>query len=93
MFKNMRKKLGFTQDQMARKLGISQGTLSKLENNSVYKINIIKIAFIRKVCDIFLLCPIILFLYFYNGQPFCPFYSLENKCTYCNCKNCYKTKK
>ncbi|WP_148204857.1 hypothetical protein [Clostridium kluyveri] len=40
---------------MARKLGISQA-LSKLENNSVYKINIIKIAFIRKVCDIFLLC-------------------------------------
>jgi len=88
LFKNMRKKLGLTQRQMAKKLGITQGTLSKLENNSVYKINIIKIIFIRKVCHIFLICPIILFLYFYDEEFYCPFSSLKNKCKYCKRENC-----
>ncbi|APM41355.1 helix-turn-helix domain-containing protein [Clostridium kluyveri] len=79
MFRAIRNKLGITQKQMAERLGISQSYLSKLENTSLYKMNYISIPFIKKTCNEFTMCPIMLFLYFYEGQFYCPFYSKKKK--------------
>ena len=64
MLKNRRKNLGIKQRDLAKKLGISQGHWSKIENN---KVNNVNIEFITKLSKELHLDPVEVFYYFYNS--------------------------
>ncbi|WP_097025437.1 helix-turn-helix domain-containing protein [Clostridium peptidivorans] len=72
MLKAIRKHKGIRQADLASRLDISQSHLSKLENNSIYKINV-NIAMIEKLAVELNICPVAVFLYFLNVQLFCLF--------------------
>lgn len=64
MLKNRRKNLGIKQKELAKKLGVSQGHWSKIENN---KVNNVDIEFITKLSKELQLDPVEVFYYFYNS--------------------------
>lgn len=67
MLKNSRKKLGLSQAELARKIGIKQSYLSKIEN---LKFNNVTIKLIKKISVELHLNPIDVFLFFYNDSSF-----------------------
>lgn len=72
MLKAVRKHKGIKQKDLANRLGITQAYLSKLENNSLYKINV-NINIIENLALELNICPIAVFLYFFNVNISCPF--------------------
>lgn len=72
MLKAVREDKGIKQKDLANRLGITQPYLSKLENNSIYKINV-NINLIENLALELNICPIAVFLYFLNVNIFCPF--------------------
>ncbi|AUM92660.1 helix-turn-helix domain-containing protein [Clostridium botulinum] len=72
MLKAVRKHKGIKQKDLANRLGITQAYLSKLENNSLYKINV-NIDIIENLALELNICPIAVFLYFFNVNISCPF--------------------
>ncbi|EKS4344876.1 helix-turn-helix domain-containing protein [Clostridium sporogenes] len=73
MLKAVRKDKGIKQKDLANRLGITQPYLSKLENNSIYKINV-NVNLIKNLAMELNICPIAVFLYFLNVNIFCPFH-------------------
>ena len=73
MIKIFREHKGIRQEDLANRLGITQPYLSKLENNSIYKINV-NVDLIENLAMELNVCPIAVFLYFLNVKISCPFY-------------------
>lgn len=73
MIKIFRMHKGIRQKDLASRLGITQPYLSKLENNSIYKINV-NIDIIENLALELNICPVAVFLYFLNVNISCPFY-------------------
>ncbi|MBY6898070.1 helix-turn-helix domain-containing protein [Clostridium botulinum] len=73
MIKIFREHKGIRQEDLASRLGITQPYLSKLENNSIYKINV-NVDLIENLAMELNVCPIAIFLYFLNVKISCPFY-------------------
>ncbi|EJP6471336.1 helix-turn-helix transcriptional regulator [Clostridium botulinum] len=73
MIKIFREHKGIRQEDLANRLGITQPYLSKLENNSIYKINV-NVDLIENLAMELNICPIAVFLYFVNVKISCPFY-------------------
>ncbi|APQ68435.1 XRE family transcriptional regulator [Clostridium botulinum] len=73
MIKIFREHKGIRQEDLASRLGITQPYLSKLENNSIYKINV-NVDLIESLAIELNICPIAVFLYFLNVKISCPFY-------------------
>ncbi|HDK7218152.1 TPA: helix-turn-helix transcriptional regulator [Clostridium botulinum] len=73
MIKIFREHKGIRQEDLANRLGITQPHLSKLENNSIYKINV-NVDLIENLAMELNVCPIAIFLYFLNVKISCPFY-------------------
>jgi transcriptional regulator with XRE-family HTH domain len=71
MIKIFREHKGIRQEDLANRLGITQPHLSKLENNSMYKINV-NINLIENLAMELNICPIAVFLYFLNVKISCP---------------------
>ena len=59
--KRLRERKNISQEELAYKLEVSQGTLSKMENGMVERIDF---SFMQKVCDYFEVDP----AYFFNGD-------------------------
>lgn len=59
--KRLRERKNISQEELAYKLDVSQGTLSKMENGMVERIDF---GFMQKVCDYFEVDP----AYFFNGD-------------------------
>lgn len=78
MLKQIRLNRKFSQSLLAKKIGISQSYLSKLENTSSRVPNI-NTDLIEKLSIELDVCPIILFLYFYSPYEKC----YKNCCQYC----------
>lgn len=76
MLKTARKLKGLKQYELAERLGISASYLSKLENSRVYENNI-TIELIKKISIELDLCPIKVFMSFYNDNFICPFVNLK----------------
>lgn len=81
MIKKQRKNMGLTQKVLARKVGISQGYMSKLENPDLYHKNV-TIDLIISLSKELKSCPIDLFVHFSKSSR-----------TLCNlnCHFCYKS--
>ncbi|AVP64991.1 XRE family transcriptional regulator [Clostridium botulinum] len=73
MLKAVREDKGIKQKDLANRLGITQPYLSKLENNSIYKINV-NVDLIENLAIELNICPIAVFLYFLNVNISCPFH-------------------
>ncbi len=63
MIRIFREHKGIRQEDLASRLGITQPYLSKLENNSIYKINV-NVDLIENLAMELNVCPIAVFLYF-----------------------------
>ncbi|MGJ8756122.1 helix-turn-helix domain-containing protein [Clostridium botulinum] len=72
MIKIFREHKGIRQEDLAYRLGITQPHLSRLENNSVYKINV-NIDLIENLAMELNICPVAVFLYFLDVKISCPF--------------------
>ncbi|WP_346962116.1 helix-turn-helix transcriptional regulator [Clostridium sp.] len=83
MIKSARLSKNISQINLANALGISQGYLSKLENNTYSNISLGLLLQIANVLDI---CPLELVLFFANNK-FCFYCNL--KCILCG-KNIFK---
>lgn len=84
MIKAARKKKKYTQSFLAKKTGISQGYISKLENTNIHSPTIKEILIISKALN---LCPIHLAYWFMqkNESEFkCPISALYNFCNECS---------
>lgn len=80
MLKTLRTKKGYTEKLLAKKIGISQGYLSKLENHKIHK-NGIPMGIILKLAKELDICPLKLFIYFSGADIKCKL----------NCHKCFKT--
>lgn len=73
MLKAIRIQKGITQKDLAKRLGISQSYLCKLENKELYRIKA-NVELIDSLSRELNLCQIAVFLYFLNVNIYCPFY-------------------
>lgn len=73
MLKAIRIQKGITQKDLAKRLGISQSYLCKLESKGLYKIKA-NVELIDSLARELNLCQIAVFLYFLNVNIYCPFY-------------------
>lgn len=64
MLKNRRKTLGISQKRLAKRLGVNQGYMSKLENRKFCNIKVNEIKILSKELK---LDPIEVFMFFYDG--------------------------
>lgn len=67
MLKTSRKNLGLSQEELAKKIGVKQCHVSKIENA---KFNNVTIELIKKISDELRLNPVDVFLFFYNNSSF-----------------------
>ncbi|NFD30393.1 XRE family transcriptional regulator [Clostridium botulinum] len=72
MLKAVRKHKGIKQKDLANRLGVSQSTISKLENYSIYEVTV-TVDLIENLAMELNICPIAVFLYFLNVKFFCRF--------------------